>query len=90
MTIVSRPSIVTNGVFGLDGSTPAAYDQFHITYGEAIQHMANALKMTLYGSLEGGNAVPLTDEELIAFVNRQDFSPAISLFSPATKAGSMC
>jgi 3D (Asp-Asp-Asp) domain-containing protein len=38
--------------------------------------MANALKMTLYGSLEGGKAVPLTDEELIAFVNAQDCSPA--------------
>ena len=60
--------------FGIDPSE--SYSQFQITYGEAIQKMANALKMTLYGSLEGGKAVPLTDEELIAFVNRQDCSPA--------------
>ena len=32
--------------FGIDPS--ATYDQFKITYGEAIQKMANALKMTLY------------------------------------------
>lgn len=50
----------------------ATYDQFSITYGEAIQNMANALKMTLYGSLGSGQAVPLTDAELIAFVNRQN------------------
>ena len=32
--------------FGIDPS--ATYDQFKITYGEAIQKMVNALKMTLY------------------------------------------
>ena len=31
--------------------------------------MANALKMTLYGTLGSGTSVPLTDAELIAFVN---------------------
>ena len=49
----------------------AQYSQFEITYGEAIQNMANALKMTLYGSVGRGQAVPLTDAELIAFVNSQ-------------------
>lgn len=56
--------------FGLDLS--AEYDQFGVTYGTAIQNMANALKMTLYGTLGSGQAVPLTDAELIAFVNMQD------------------
>ena len=32
----------------------------------------NALKMTLYGSLGSGLAVPLTDAELIAFLNKQN------------------
>ena len=59
--------------FGIDPS--ATYDQFKITYGEAIQKMANALKMTLYGTLGNGQMVPLTDAELIAFVNAQNCSP---------------
>lgn len=50
----------------------ATYDQFQITYREAIQNMANALKMTLYGTLGSGDSVALTDAELIAFVNRQN------------------
>lgn len=58
--------------FGID--MDATYPQFNVTYGEAIQNMANALKMTLYGSLGSGQMVPLTDAELIAFVNRQECS----------------
>ena len=50
----------------------AIYDQFQITYREAIQNMANALKMTLYGTLGSGDTVALTDAELIAFVNQQN------------------
>ena len=34
--------------------------------------MANALKMTLYGTLGSGDTVALTDAELIAFVNQQN------------------
>lgn len=60
--------------FGID--LDAKYDQFNLTYGEAIQNMANALKRTLYGAVGGGQAVPLTDAELIAFVNRQNCSAA--------------
>ena len=56
--------------FGID--TSAKYGQFNVTYGEAIQKMANALKMTLYGTLGSGEMVPLTDAELIAFVNAQN------------------
>lgn len=50
----------------------AIYDQFQITYREAIQNMANVLKMTLYGTLGSGDTVALTDAELIAFVNQQN------------------
>lgn len=60
--------------FGID--LDAEYDQFNLTYGEAIQNMANALKRTLYGAVSGGQAVPLTDAELIDFVNRQNCSAA--------------
>lgn len=53
--------------FGID--TSVRYPQFNLTYGEVIQNMANALKMTLYGTLGSGSSVPLTDAELISFVN---------------------
>ena len=43
-----------------------------ITYAEAIDNMAKALKMTLYGAASSGEAVELTDAELIAFVERQN------------------
>lgn len=56
--------------FSIDPS--AIYDQFQITYRAAIQNMANALKMTLYGTLGSGDTVALTDAELIAFVNQQN------------------
>ncbi len=55
--------------FGIDPD--ALYDRFGVTYAEAIKNMANALKRTLYGELNAGQAVPLTDEEMIAFINRQ-------------------
>ena len=69
-TIHPFDNTVIASAFGIDLN--ATYDQFNITYGEAIQNMANSLKMTLYGSLGSGQAVPLTDAELIAFVNRQN------------------
>ena len=59
--------------FGIDPDAP--YDNFEITYGEAISNMATALQKTLYGAQggsQGGESVPLTDEELIAFVERQN------------------
>ncbi|MEH2933546.1 NlpC/P60 family protein [Acutalibacter sp. JLR.KK004] len=58
--------------FGID--LDAEYGLFKITYKEAIEKMAAALKRTLYGSVANGQAVPLTDAELIAFVNRQNCS----------------
>lgn len=53
--------------FGLD--TSAKYDQFNITYGEAIDHMASILKMTMYGAQPNGAVPPITDTELNAYVN---------------------
>lgn len=53
--------------FSID--TGAQYNQFNTTYGEAIFQMSNSLKKTLYGSVEGGDVPPLTDAELIAFLN---------------------
>lgn len=52
----------------------AEYGMFHVTNSEAIDTMAKALKMTLYGALGTGQAVPLTDTELVAFVSRQNCS----------------
>ena len=71
-TIHPFDNTVVAKAFGIDLN--AKYDQFNLTYGEVIQNMANALKRTLYGSVSGGQAVPLTDAELIAFVNRQNCS----------------
>lgn len=72
-TIHPFDNTVIASAFGIDMN--ATYPQFNVTYGEAIQNMANALKMTLYGTLGSGQMVPLTDAELIAFVNRQECSP---------------
>lgn len=69
-TIHPFDNTVIADAFGIDIS--AEYPQFNLTYGEVIQNMANALKMTLYGTLGSGSSVPLTDAELIAFVNQQD------------------
>ena len=52
--------------FNLD--TDAIYNQFQITTGEAILNMSNALKMTMYGSLENGMVPPITDAELNAYL----------------------
>ena len=73
-TIHPFDNTVIATAFGIDLN--ATYEQFGITYGEAIQKMATALKMTLYGVAGNGQAVPLTDAELIAFVNRQNCSAA--------------
>lgn len=71
-TIHPFDSSVINTAFGIDPD--AAYNQFGVTYNEVINNMANALKRTLYGAVTPGQSVPLTDEELIAFVNSQQCS----------------
>lgn len=53
--------------FSIDPS--AQYDQFSITYGEAILNMSNALKMTMYGTLANGMVPPITDVELNTFLD---------------------
>ena len=47
-TIHPFDNTVIATAFGIDLNAP--YEQFGITYGEAIQKMATALKMTLYGN----------------------------------------
>ena len=68
-TIHPFDNSVINRAFGIDPDAP--YNQFGATYSGVITNMANALKRTLYGAISPGESVPLTDEELIAFVNSQ-------------------
>ena len=49
------------------------YGSFEITYGQAIDNMANALKRTLQGSVDP-QSPQLLDTELTAFVNAQSCS----------------
>ncbi|MDO4269546.1 MAG: NlpC/P60 family protein [Eubacteriales bacterium] len=58
--------------FGVD--TSAQYDQFSVTYGEAILNMSNALKMTMYGSVGEGSVPPISDAELKLFLANLDCS----------------
>lgn len=76
-TINPFDSSVINQAFEIDPN--AKYSQFDITYGEAIDHMAKALKMTLYGQLTAGQAAELDDAELLAFVDAQTCSDARKL-----------
>lgn len=68
-TIYPFDQTVIASAFGID--LDAEYEPFTITYGAAILNMASALNRTLFGTAIAGQAVPLTDAELIAFVNRQ-------------------
>ena len=52
----------------------AMYDQFNITYGEAITNMSNALKMTLYGTVGSGSVPAITDAELNAILAKMNCS----------------
>lgn len=58
--------------FGVD--VDATYDQFNITYGEAILNMSNALKMTMYGTTSNGSVPPISDAELNLFLASLDCS----------------
>mgnify|MGYP000070049800 FL=1 len=58
--------------FGVD--VDATYDQFSITYGEAILNMSNALKMTMYGTASNGSVPPISDAELNLFLASLDCS----------------
>jgi len=52
----------------------AKYSEFDITCGEAIDQMANALKMTMYGALRSGVVPAVTDVELTEFLSELDCS----------------
>ena len=58
--------------FGVD--TGAQYDQFQVTYGEAILDMSNSLKMTMYGTTSDGSVPPISDAELNLFLASLDCS----------------
>ena len=58
---------VVYDAFGID--VKATYDQFQTTYGEAIQSMADSLKLTLYGSTGSGEVPVITDAELLAHLD---------------------
>ena len=58
--------------FGVD--TNAQYDQFNVTYGDAILNMSNSLKMTMYGSVGEGSVPPISDAELKLFLANLDCS----------------
>jgi len=67
-----REAITTAFEIDLD----APYGQFGIKTGDAILHMATALKCTIYGSMVSYAVPPITDAELNAFINRLTCSPA--------------
>ena len=58
--------------FGVD--VDATYDQFQISYGDAILNMSNALKMTMYGTASSGSVPPISDAELNLFLASLDCS----------------
>ena len=63
---------VINTAFGIDPG--ATYGQFGANYGQAIETMAYALKMTLYGSVGNGSVPVITDVELLKILENLDCS----------------
>ena len=57
-----------------DVDVDATYDQFQISYGDAILNMSNALKMTMYGTASNGSVPPISDAELNLFLASLDCS----------------
>ena len=71
-TIHPYDQTVTYDAFDIDPQ--ATYSQFQTTTEEAIKTMADSLKLTLYGTLGGGEIPQISDEELLAFLNGLDCS----------------
>ena len=69
-TIHPFDNSIIAAAFGIDPDEK--YGMLSITYGEAIDNMANTLKKIVYSMMGGGESVPLTDAELIEFVNSQN------------------
>ena len=57
-----------------DVDVDAAYGSFPISNRQAMDTMAQALRLTLYGALEAGDVPPLTGAELAAFLAGLDCS----------------
>ena len=53
----------------------AIYNQFYITYGEAIEKMAASFKLTIYGYIGKGTIPPLEDAEILEFLENLECSP---------------
>ena len=53
----------------------AIYNQFDITYGEAIEKMADSFKLTIYGYIGRGIIPPLEDAEILEFLENLECSP---------------
>lgn len=73
-TIHPFDSSVIYEAFGIDPD--AVYDQFNITYAEAIDYMANALSKTLYGAENSTttSAEAMSEAEISALVSALDCS----------------
>lgn len=69
-TIHPFDNTVIASAFGI--KLDAIYGMLSITYSEVIENMASTLKRFVYSVTGGGESVPLTDAELIEFVNMQD------------------
>lgn len=71
-TVHPFDTAVIDRCFGLDLAAP--YDPFKITVGQAIQYMADALKLTLYGTTEVGPELIPENAELAGLVDQQGCS----------------
>ena len=71
-TIHPFDNAVIAKAFGID--MEAQYNEFHTTYETAINSMAMSLKYTLFGNNMHGQAVPLTNTEMVSFLAIQNCS----------------
>lgn len=71
-TIHPFDNAVIADAFGID--MDAQYNEFNTTYENAINSMAMSLKYTLFGNNMHGQAVPLTNTEMLTFLNQQTCS----------------
>ena len=63
-------------LIAFDIDPDATFYPFNITYAQAILNMSIALRRTIHGAFGGGSVPPLTDAELIAFLEQLDTTPA--------------
>lgn len=70
VTINSFQNSVINQAFGVDGT--AQYKNTTQTVNDVIETKTLGLKYAIYGAVNTGDSVPLTDAELLAMVDRLD------------------